>query len=93
MLPWKQFITKIHDDNKIAAQFYIECVSKTVLLAWKQHYESKCEQRNNKADQFYVAMVTKRSLRVWKKVGHFAFVVNGCHGYDHLVCTRYEVHK
>lgn len=70
MLPWKQFITKIHEDDERAIQFHVKHVSKVTLLAWKQHFEFKCEQRNRKADQFYVAMVTKSYLTVWKKVGN-----------------------
>lgn len=69
ILPWKQFITKIHEDNTIAVQFCVERICKTMLLLWKQHFECKCEKRNKKADKFYDTMVTRRSLTVWTKVG------------------------
>ena len=95
MLPWKQFIAKIHEDNKIALQFHIEHVSKTTLLVWQQHFECKCEQRNKKADKFYDIMVTRRSLTSWRKVGCFISVVTGCHGYNlnHPVCKTHEIHQ
>lgn len=92
VLPWQRFITRIHEDNKIAVDFHIECVTKATLLTWKQRFEYKSEQRNKKADQFYVTMATKRSLTAWKKVGQFLHIYSyGCHGYiniQHIKDTR-----
>lgn len=82
VLPWQQFISRIREDNKIAADFHIVCVTKATLLIWKQRYVYKCEQINKKADQFYVTVTTKKFLTAWKKVGHFIHICSyRCHGY------------
>lgn len=69
LLPWKQFITKIHEDNKIALHFHIQCVTKHTLLTWVKQLEARNQERCDKADKFCATVVMRRSLLAWKQVG------------------------
>ncbi|XP_029636518.1 coiled-coil domain-containing protein 191-like isoform X1 [Octopus sinensis] len=66
VLPWKEFIAKIHNTESKAIEMDKCRIQKNVLMSWHNHVQKLINEKTNSADIFYEKALVRRHFICWK---------------------------
>ncbi|XP_014786760.1 coiled-coil domain-containing protein 191 [Octopus bimaculoides] len=66
VLPWKEFIAKIHNTESKAIEMDKCRIQKKILMGWHNHVQKLISVKTNSADIFYEKTLVRRHFICWK---------------------------